>query len=683
MKRFISLFIFSFFIIVFIFNLIEYNNNEYDNLLNSTNSFNYKFIIPDDAINLNIEHMEVLKSLAKKNNVNIARSISYYDNNKDISIHEEYVFLSTDSSLYSNIDIKFGRELLYKDMLNKDLFISTNNTNNENQIGIISDFGSNHYYSIYVIDRVLDNYKYPGIYKLEAKSKNNYYNFLNDYVNYINDYIKDFSYKNKQEFKIEDGFKIDNYLIDKSTDNFNGQENITIKNSNKNIFQLISFIIILLSLIYYLFYNSKEISVLKLNGYSTYHISYKIFIESFNIISLLSFLIILIAMFFVKDNNFEFYKKVIFDIFLNYVLLLIILFLISLIYIKKINITYSVKGQNSTLLIFIINSAIKVVISIVILITLTNIWTNLNLLKLKEKNLANWEIVSDYAVFYPIKVGDDKDSITAGNYPLDLPTYELYPYLNKNMESIYINSFQYTQNILNAEKDKKDIIKTIKINPNYLKKFPVYDENSNLISIDENIEESIFLIPEQYKDKEEYNLNYFLNERKRFHDNLHVDYYNYAPKENSKKVKFIYTKKNQDIFSINPNVFPNNNNLIKDPIIQVLTEANSLVPDRTYTSLSNQTLFIKLVDSNVLDTYSKIFPHLEKHKLNDNLPSLVKHNELIMNELNFLKESINIILLVFFISTILLIIILFQNIYLHFETNKYEFFLKKFLDIII
>ena len=69
---------------------------------------------------------------------------------------------------------------------------------------------------------------------------------------------------------------------------------------------------------------------------------------------------------------------------------------------------------------------------------------------------------------------------------------ELYETLNKN-GSILVNVSDY----LNEENEQFG--RGIKINPNYLKKFPLADDHGNLIQVTEEEAHPVILIPERYR----------------------------------------------------------------------------------------------------------------------------------------------------------------------------------------
>ncbi len=658
MKRFLTIFSFIMFITLALSNYYSYQAESYQKLVDPSGDYTYNFEIPEDVVNANPQRLTLLKKAAKKNKVNIIRTVSYYDDKKEKTYTKAYLFLSTDTRLFDKMKIVNGRGLIIKDMMNPDRFISTDKTASKDQVGVIKNFGGKNSYSIHVLDNITANYKYSGLYKLEAASEEQYNKFIHDYVSYVNKAIGK------------------NYFRPEMYTNITRSTKTEINNAMDTKMIAIFFVaIMILTFLFYLIARTKEISVMRLNGYTIKSISSKIFIQFFTKVFLASSLILIPWMFLIKDNNFGFVKKVYITNFIIYVILIVVLISLCFLYAKNIRIASSIKGKKPIGIIAILNGIFKVVVSIMILIMAVNLLTNLTQINQKQNSLHHWSEFHNYGVFYPVKTGNDSDVIREGKYPLDIPAYKLYSYLNQKFHAIYIDSDLYTEDSLKLNA-RHNIIKYIEVNPNYLNKYPILDTEGNKIVINEENEHTVILVPEQYKKKEDFNLDYFTSVREEMYK-LHRDFYHQADKAKSTKIDFIYMKSGQKIFSMNPDVMPNNNNNIVDPIIQVMTEGNALVPDIHYTSSGNQTLFIKLINSDSERTYKQLLPKLQEFKLDDNLPYLVKSNEVILSEINDLHSEAKTIGYILLFMFLILTILLLQNIYLQFERNKFEFFLKK------
>ena len=90
------------------------------------------------------------------------------------------------------------------------------------------------------------------------------------------------------------------------------------------------------------------------------------------------------------------------------------------------------------------------------------------------------------------------------------------------------------------------------MNTNYFDIFPCLYENGKKSEISDSEENSIFLVPEKYKSMEKELLEYFSDVRTGAYK-LHTEEYNQTGNKNTAKVKIIYTKNNQDVFSFNSN----------------------------------------------------------------------------------------------------------------------------------
>ncbi|WP_207289832.1 DUF1430 domain-containing protein, partial [Senegalia massiliensis] len=520
-----------------------------------------------------------------------------------------------------------------------------------------SNFGGKDTYSIHVMDNIISNYKYAGNYRIEATSKEKYDEFVADYISYVND-------------ATGENFSSEMYT------NVTRSNHIEV-NNGIDIFVIgIYFVIIIfLAFLFYLIARTKEISVMKLNGYTIKSICLNIFIKFFTKIFLFSNLMTIPWMFFIKDNDYEFVRKIYITNFIVYIILIVLLTTLCLVYVKYIRISSSIKGKKPIGIITILNGMFKVAVSVVILISVVSLLTTLTQIKQKQSSVNSWSKSYNYGVFTPIMTGNDSSAIRDGEYPLDIPAYKIYSYFNQQFQAIYMDSDIYTEENLEINAGN-DIIKYITVNPNYLEEYPILDEEGNKIEISEGTEHTVFLVPEQYKEKEDINLNYFTSVRENKYE-LHSNLYNQDDKAKSVEIDFVYTKAGQEIFSMNSDVMPNNNNMIVDPIILVMTEANRLVPDTHYISSNNQALFIKLINNDPELTYNQLLSKLKEYKLDDNFPYFVQSNEVILKEINDLRQESTTVSYILIFMSVLLIMLLFQNIYLQFERNKFEFFLKK------
>ncbi|SHH31860.1 DUF1430 domain-containing protein [Tepidibacter thalassicus] len=333
--------------------------------------------------------------------------------------------------------------------------------------------------------------------------------------------------------------------------------------------------------------------------------------------------------------------------------------------------------------IFILNILLKVVFSILLTFVSFSIYSKYIDICNTQQNLKNWEHSKDYAVFYPVKIGYDQKDLE-NNLPIYTSSVdgELYPILNK-MGSILINTRNYEETALLLNRDYKGI-ESITVNNNYLKEFPVYDIHNNPVQVSEDTNNWILLVPEKYRDREKDILSFFEKDRASSIDYekefLHKEIpYNIK----NQHIEIVWLKNDQKIFSFNPEVFKAEHNIIMDPIIQVVTEKNSLITDRSSILGGGCTdpLKIKLINRDTSLTYKILEPELKRLKLDDNLKHLITVNQFILQELYDIQKQINEFLLIGLGLILGLLILIIQNTIVFFNKNQRKFIVHRLFGI--
>jgi len=528
-------------------------------------------------------------------------------------------------------------------------------------MGTIASFGGNLHYSARVLDDLASSYKYAGYYKVEADSRQQFVDFVDTYILYLQaaypgfpDYASDDYISARTGVMMRWGAIAHHWYL-------------------ALVFCLA---ILFFSFLHYLVSRTKTMSIMKLNGFTKNEICFRVIVRLLTTAFLTSCVLISFLMLFIRDNNLHFVARVFGT---NTAVCLVLLALFSCIcrsHARHAETVCCIKGKRPIALTSWLNIICKILVSVITISAVTQVLASLRQMDTQKQMLANWGVTADYAILYPFFMGDDAEGLMGGDDPVDVPAYELYFYLNRHMRALYIVSEDYKPVVMEWN-ENNNLPGKIRLNPNYLEKFPVYDVDGQRIAITEDTEHSVYLVPEHYRETEAWLHGYMAEVRERFHDNLHVGHYGAEAREGSKEVVFIYTKEGQKIFSFNPRVFPDDGNLIPDPIIQVVTEANALVPDIYYAASNTPTLFIGLLEKDTALTYQAILPKLEEHGLDDNWHYMVMPDEIILEEIADLQMGAKISVIYIAGFAMLLSIFAFQGIYLLFQRNRLEFFLKK------
>ena len=119
-------------------------------------------------------------------------------------------------------------------------------------------------------------------------------------------------------------------------------------------------------------------------------------------------------------------------------------------------------------------------------------------------------------------------------------------------------------------------------------------------------------------------------------------------------------------------MFPAEGNIIIDPIIEVMTESNSLVADRSVARGrgARDPLKIKLINRDTALTYRTLQPELERLKLDDNLKHLITVDQFVLQEIHLLQEGVKRLWLVSLGLIAGLLMLVIQNLTIFF--NKYQ-----------
>lgn len=206
----------------------------------------------------------------------------------------------------------------------------------------------------------------------------------------------------------------------------------------------------------------------------------------------------------------------------------------------------------------------------------------------------------NYHVFYPVVVGKNQLEFDHDKDSRAEEEEEIYRYLNQN-GSLLVNIEHY--NI----KENEVFGRTIQLNPNYLKKFEILDENNQRVLIEESEEKRILLIPERFKGSDDLKKieEYYFKDLLQFEDKL---------------TEIIYIKDKQPVYSFVPN-----KPWIDDyPILDILTLKNS---DSWERNIFSGAMYPPIKIKTAGKASEKLNGLLEKNKLTDNLPSFVPYEK--------------------------------------------------------
>lgn len=620
--------------------IVVYNSEKVENLdglirFEKNLDHSYQLILPSELNNKNqIEVYEIIKDTLKEVNGNI-----YYDRLEGES-RTKYVYV-TDNKCFSDLSVE-GRMISVDDMESNN-YLSTQNINDSEQVGKLLSFSEGISFEIKSLKSMIeDGYMLDGYTYVSFNSNNN---------------INEFS------SKLEERLGIDKIEIQEELSGVSSESSLNI------ILIGALYLIVILTIIYGLIKSYKKIAIQKLMGISERDIWIKLMggIVSNYLLSIL-FVIILFSIMLFKSYNilyFEFIYKIIF-IYTMELLALIIIIAIPFQYIRKVKIVNMLKNKKPTKEIVAINFVVKVIFMVVFIIII-----NLCLNQYEKKEIAyinsfeQWdEIDQYYSIPYVV------------NQPDDIMMQSSYWENQKNIYTDFSNDggilcdfTEYSpgvREIRESETTYEYERNRVKVNPNYLEKYPVYDIDNNRIKIDESEEGFVFLIPEKYKPDENEILEIIKFQRS---DGNNVY-------DESKGIKFIWIKNSQKLFSMLVEVNPEEGNLVEDSIIEVVTNSNG--NDFSYMcmlGISGNPYKIKVPESENPKEYIKSV--LKKYGYSNYVSEVVKVNDGILGESSNIKDVLKSLAITVGTLGTIIIMIIFQGVYNFFEQSKQKIIIRQ------
>lgn len=639
--------------------IITISNDNIQNISEMEQRHCQAFYIPDNGVmNDPDDIFQVLKEISNEFEVNIIRkTVTEADGKFEII---KYVLFSSESSYYNQIKIKKGNMLGVKESQeeNSEKFLSCVDTGSEKQVGLIKGYMYGVDFIIKPLSSVYDYFPTSGVYYVELPSDVTYDEFCEKLGEKIADKFEQFEiHINKDDFKYE-------------------ETQVILPGKNTKIFQMINFMVALLLIMlvtYYLFRQSKIIGIMKLNGISKIRINF--ILEKEFYITYMAFLGTSTIILYALLQDYSYIYLIIKNCIIVFAIVIFFISIAGYIIVATCRVNLAVKGKKHSFFILIANCIVQCFCMLILLYIGPETLNKCKELILNKDMYKNWSISKEYGMFYPFYNGNEQTAQDEKKREIVINS-DLYYILNQS-GTLVIDAKQYEEGFLKIN-DYNEFA-SLRVNPNYLLKFPVYDCSGKKIEISENTQDWILLVPEKFKNKELDVIQYFQKRRTEFEE-IDYEFYGVSAKKEvrEQKIIIIWVANGQSLFSFNPEVYPENNNECIDSIIEVITEHNSYVSDRHWLLGGGNTdpLKIKLYGDE-RETYQKLSDKLAELGLNDNFKYLVSINEQISSKISSIYVDIMIQFIIASILFAVLTLITLQNNMIIYDKNKLEYIIKR------
>ncbi|WP_285121814.1 DUF1430 domain-containing protein [Lactococcus petauri] len=489
--------------------------------------------------------------------------------------------------------------------------------------------------SVLTIDGI-DNLKNKNEFEwqvfIKTEDKNKYKDTVEQIKNTYNKaFDENYTYKDFADFE-----KSENYELSSGRDIYNISSYLKIG---------IAFFIVMLS--FWIFSVHKKIHILRQNGYSIVA-SINNFIGKgyatciFASIALLTYLLGIISRIYCVN----FMINVGLLLALSYVWLMLLVYVVEKLGRRK----KESKNKGEKLFINVLPTAIKLIFLMMLVAThldLARIMYQTSSITFNSK--VPKKISEDnYHVFYPVVVGKNQLEFTYDKDSRAEEEEEIYRYLNQK-GSLLVSIQHYNT------KENEVFGREIQLNPNYLKKFEILDENNKRVLIEESEEKRILLIPERFKGSDDLKKieEYYFKDLLQFEDKL---------------TEIIYIKDKQPVYSFVPN-----KPWIDDyPILDILTLKNS---DSWERNIFSGAMYPPIKIKTAGKASEKLNGLLEKNKLTDNLPSFVPYEKSEITLIKSLSGSLSSLLISSLLTVFVFSIVCLLTTAYFFQYHNKKFYL--------
>jgi putative ABC transport system permease protein len=584
------------------------------------------FTIPSDPRLADPEKMyAVLRAAAADARVNVFRtSVGYTPEGRPQVT--QYVLLTTNTRLFDAFSLRAGRWLTPDDTDHPERFLSTIQTGSRDQVGVLGDFGGNDLVAVRGLRNAFDSLPVAATYDVESSDQSSFDRFLNSLAQASSQLAGGAGLLTAASFK-------------GGTDSFAGYATEYAPILNAVQYVIIFFAALFLG--FQVLHEAKKAGVMKLHGFGVVRVWFAIAGRLILITLVTSEAIALLASRFVPDTTFEFTASVGLTILRAFAVMLGAS-IVACAYVARTNISNSIKNRKDTRDVFAVNTLVKIACSIALIAVGAGLWLQYTNAAGERQQFGNWDRARGFGIFSPQVVGNDLvESQTGGNATIAAEVYDLYPALN-DRGALYVDARNYEPVAL-AESLPPGAYRTIDVNVNYLKQFPLKDDSGRTIVIGENTTDWVVLAPSRYRSQQADILAYFQLLRTGNGTAEQAAFGRPAPASVAhQKVSIIWTQDNQAVFSFNPLVNPDHGNNIVDPFIEVITSANSLGLDRAnmLSGGGGTAMKIRLLGGDTVRTMQDLLPTLKRLQLDDNLPYLITMDQYVSQQIAALDNGI-------------------------------------------
>ncbi len=606
-----------------------------------------------------------LRAAADQAGLNVFRtSIGYAADGSPEVTH--YALLVGPTHFFDTFELQSGRWLSREDDSDPAAFLSTVSTSEADQVGVLADFGGNDRVAIRSMASAFQELPADGTYVVETLDPTQFDAFINLLAANLS--VSGATPLTATDLRSGAGW-FPGYANDYGT--------ILLA------IQLAAVFLTGLFLTFQILSDSKKIGILRLHGYG----SIDLWFESGGRLVLgslaVSAAVALPGSRFVQDSTVAFTVAAAENLLRAFAVALVAS-MVACAYAGSARVSESVKGRKDTGRVLALNTVVKTACSVALITLVAGIGLRFGQLQNRSHELEGWERARGYGIFYPTDVGNDLVEMeTGGLGPTAAEVYGLYEILNAS-GAVYVDATAYEGDFM-AAPIPPGAYRSMTVNVNYLSRFPVQASSGGPITVSEEDTDWVVLVPWRYHEQEDSIRAYFgclrlgCGDRQGAVQVEKAIFGRSAPSGVATQSVAIVWMRDQEVFSFDPLVDPDGASLVRDPIIQVMTRANSLGVDRMnmLTGTGGTALKVRLSNGDAARTLRDLEPTLRSLKLDDNLRHLVTMDEYASQKIEAVAEAMRSLLLTGVFLVVALIILAAQSVSILFARYSRRFAVRR------
>ncbi len=434
----------------------------------------------------------------------------------------------SDTGTFDDLLIEEGR--FFNDNENKtDYFLSTTITGDQRQIGRIAKFDNN--YIIRTIYSEVGNDVFSREFTLLLPEGKTYYEFSRTMKSYGYELVG----TDHQRISLESQQEFYKYV--------------------KWVAIIVSMLIMTMIIIFSITNSFRKIGIEKMMGYSLF----KLWTKRMPIIFLYEFIIVLFGLgtaFFLLFNEWSVPIRTFlltqFLILCGIIVLTALISFLPLFLTKKIKISDVLKNRRPTTLTIGINTGLKIILSVGIMFLLYVICSQSQMMTARyNTSYVKWEEIKNYAIIRYVITNDGLYDPFDNN---NIQNFKSAYYDFDRVGAIFADFSSYSQD----EYFLKDTERFAIVNKNYLDMNYIFDTGGERVQL-EDTGDYILLVPEKFK----------------IYEKEILDYHN-RNNTGKQSIRIIWIDNDQNCFTYNLEIEPETGNNVKNAILHVITDKNSI-----------------------------------------------------------------------------------------------------------